>query len=34
MEIINLLPPIFGALGLVAAALVYAAVKKYPPGAE
>ena len=34
MEIINLVPPVFGALGLVAAALVYAAVKKYPPGED
>ncbi|MGD8348610.1 MAG: sodium-translocating pyrophosphatase [Gammaproteobacteria bacterium] len=32
MEIINLVPPVFGVLGLVAAALVYAAVKKYPQG--
>ena len=32
MELINLLPPIFGAFGLVAAALVYAQVKKHPEG--
>jgi K(+)-stimulated pyrophosphate-energized sodium pump len=32
MDFTNLLPPLFGALGLVAAAVVYAAVKKYPAG--
>ena len=32
MDFSNLLPPLFGALGLVAAAVVYAAVKKYPAG--
>ena len=32
MDFGNLLPPLFGALGLVAAALVYATVKKYPAG--
>ena len=32
MEISILLPPIFGAFGLVAAAFVYAQVKKYPEG--
>jgi K(+)-stimulated pyrophosphate-energized sodium pump len=32
MDFINLLPPLFGALGLVAAAIVYAAVKRYPAG--
>ncbi len=32
MEFMNLLPPIIGAFGLVAAAITYAAVKKYPEG--
>ena len=32
MELSNLLPPLFGALGLVAAAMTYAAVKKHPAG--
>ena len=32
MELNNLLPPIFGAFGLVAAAITYAQVKKYPEG--
>ena len=32
MELANLLPPLFGALGLVAAAMTYAAVKKHPEG--
>ena len=32
MELSNLVPPIFGAFGLVAAAFVYAQVKKHPEG--
>jgi len=32
MDVSNLLPPVIGALGLGAAAFVYAAVKKYPAG--
>jgi len=32
MELNNLLPPIIGAFGLVAAAITYAQVKKYPEG--
>ena len=32
MELSNLIPPIFGALGLAAAAYTYAQVKKYPEG--
>ncbi|HKJ53450.1 MAG TPA: sodium-translocating pyrophosphatase [Gammaproteobacteria bacterium] len=32
MDFSNLLPPVIGALGLGAAAFVYAAVKKYPAG--
>jgi len=32
MELNNLLPPIFGVFGLVAAAITYAQVKKYPEG--
>ncbi len=32
MELSQLLPPIIGAFGLVAAAMTYAAVKKYPEG--
>ncbi len=32
MELNNLIPPIFGALGLAAAAFVYAQVKKHPEG--
>jgi len=32
MELSNLLPPIIGAFGLVAAAMTYAAVKQYPEG--
>ncbi len=32
MELSQLLPPIIGAFGLVAAAITYAAVKKYPEG--
>ena len=32
MELINLIPPLFGVLGLVAAAIIYSAVKKHPEG--
>ena len=32
MELSNLLPPVFGVFGLVAAAYTYAQVKKYPEG--
>ena len=32
MELSNLVPPIFGAFGLYAAAYTYAQVKKYPEG--
>ena len=32
MELSNLLPPLFGIFGLVAAAITYSAVKKHPEG--
>ena len=32
MELSNLLPPVFGVFGLVAAAYTYAQVKKHPEG--
>ena len=32
MELSNLIPPLFGILGLVAAAITYSAVKKHPEG--